>query len=311
MFLKSDNRRSNVPLAVLELNREECTEFTVSHFGEKKDFPNECECKMICEKQSIKKLIIITFSCRIQSYVSPESSLSEERKRELERREQEMDGRERELEREKEADRKERQLEREKEMDRRERQLEREKEMDRRERQLEREKEMDRRERQLEREKEMDRKERQLETEKEMDRSERERRAMELDKREKEMDRRERQQEGRKKEMDRRERELKRREQEMDRRERELKRREQEMDRRERERAKELDKREEEIWALRVRELSAAEASSGVADRSHRSTGVMTINKSVLIYMFTSSTSIPRESLRSNIICSHGFNMLE
>lgn len=51
--------------------------------------------------------------------------------------------------------------------------------------------------------------------------------------------------------------------------------------------------------------------SSGVADRPHRSTGVMTLNKSVLIYMFTSSTSIPRESLRSNIICSHGFNMLE
>ncbi len=41
MFLKSDNRMSNVPLALLELNREECTEFTVSHFGEKKDFPNE------------------------------------------------------------------------------------------------------------------------------------------------------------------------------------------------------------------------------------------------------------------------------
>ncbi len=108
--------------------------------------------------------------------------------------------------------------------------------------------------------------------------------------------------EKREQEMDGRERELERREQEMDRRERELE-REKEMDRSERERrAMELDKREEEMGA-------AAETSSGLADRSHRSTGVMTLNKSVLIYMFTSSTSVPRESLRSNIICSHGFNI--
>ncbi len=57
------------------------------------------ECKMICEKQSIKKPIIITLSCRIiQSHASPGSSLFEMWKREMEKREQEMERRERELE---------------------------------------------------------------------------------------------------------------------------------------------------------------------------------------------------------------------
>ncbi len=109
------------------------------------------ECKMICEKQSIKKHIIIKLSCRIiQSHASLGISPFEMLIREMERRQQEMDERESELKRrEQEMDGRETELKRrEQEMDGRESELKRrEQEMDGRETELKRrEQEMDGRE---------------------------------------------------------------------------------------------------------------------------------------------------------------------